>query len=161
EVERHRANVLAPYARADRAPAQIELDSDRLEREPALGRVDRHVVLGLRSGRVEPLLEVAAAVEEPDPDERDAELGRALQVVAGEDAEPARVDRQSLVDAELHREVRDEQPPLGRTVGAVPPAERVGGEVDGKSESETTQYVPRPQRTRGIGALHWSTGRVP
>ena len=54
-----------------------------------------------------PWREVAAAVEQPDADERHAELGRRLQVVAGKDAEPAAVDRQRLLDPELHREVGD------------------------------------------------------
>src|SRR5207253_7751945 len=70
---------------------------------------------------VESLLEVAAAVEESDPDERDAELSRPFQVVAREDAEPARVDRQTLVDAELHREVGDEQIATCVTVCLLPP----------------------------------------
>src|SRR5439155_1463586 len=61
-------------------------------------------------------------VKEPDADERHAELGRRLQVVAGEHAEPAGVDRQALVERELHGEVGDEEvaterllvPPRGR-----------------------------------------------
>ena len=60
-------------------------------------RVDRLVVLRLPPGRVDALPEVAAAVEQADADERDAELGRGLEVVAGEDAEAAGVDRQALV----------------------------------------------------------------
>src|SRR5262249_31315469 len=56
---------------------------------------------------LEPLAQVAFAVEEADGDEREAEVGGALQVIAGEDAEAARVDRQRLVDPELGAEVRD------------------------------------------------------
>ncbi len=54
------------------------------------------------------LREVAAPVEEADADERHAELGRRLQMVAGEDAEAARIDRQASLEAELHAEVGDE-----------------------------------------------------
>src|SRR6058998_398704 len=40
---------------------------------------------------------VALAVEEADADQRDAEVGGALQVIPGESAEAARVDRDRLV----------------------------------------------------------------
>ena len=58
---------------------------------------------------VEPLPEVAAPVEEADPDERHAQLGGCLESVAREHAEPARVDGEALVEPELEREVRDQQ----------------------------------------------------
>ena len=90
--------------------------------------VDRLVVLGLAAMLVEPLAEVATAVEQADADERNAELGSGLQVVAGEDAEPAGVDRQRLVDPELHAEVGDEQA-VASLVGALPPADGVRGRV--------------------------------
>ena len=53
------------------------------------------------------LAEVAVAVEEADADDRHAEVAGRLEVVAGEDAEPARVLRQRLAEAELGREVGD------------------------------------------------------
>ena len=121
QVERHRADVLPPDVRADVAAREVELDSDRLAHQAARSGIDRHVVLGLGAGGVESLLEVAAAVEEPDPHERDAELGCPLQVVAGKHAQPTRVDRQTLVDAELHREVGDEQIATCVAVCLLPP----------------------------------------
>ena len=68
-----------------------------------------------------PWREVAAAVEQPDADERHAELSRRLQVVAGEDAEAAAVDRQRLLDPELHREVGDAGARVRVVVGLAPP----------------------------------------
>ena len=56
----------------------------------------------------ERLPEVAVAVEEADGHERDAQVGRRLQVVAGEDAQAAGVLRDGLGDAELGREVGDD-----------------------------------------------------
>ena len=98
-----------------------ELDDRRhrheLERQP--GRERQRVVLDLAVVLVELLLEVAAAVEEADPDERDPELGRGLEVVAGQDAEPSGVDREALVEAELRGEVGDEE--VGGEVPAPPP----------------------------------------
>ncbi len=55
----------------------------------------------------ERLAEVARAIEQSDADDRDAEVAGRLQVIAGEDAEPAGVLRQHLGDAELGREVGD------------------------------------------------------
>ena len=130
QVERNDAdggrNVLAPDRGLDRLAGEIDGDRDVLADEPDRLRVDRLVFLGLTAGLVDPLAELTACVEQADADERDAELGRGLEVVAGEDAEAAGVDRQALVDAELHAEVGDEQvvvvPP-----GALPPADGVGG----------------------------------
>ena len=53
------------------------------------------------------LPEVPGAVEQPDADDRHAEVAGRLEVVAGEDAETAGVLRQHLGDAELGREVAD------------------------------------------------------
>ena len=56
-------------------------------------RVERRVVLQLPAVGGEALREVAGAVEQPDADERDAEVGGGLEVVAGEDAQAAGVLR--------------------------------------------------------------------
>ena len=69
--------------------------------------VEHRVGLDLPAVAVERLLEVAGLVEEPDADDRHAEVRRGLQVVAGEDAEAAGVLRQHGRDAELGAEVRD------------------------------------------------------
>ena len=113
QVERDDADggrdVLSPDRGLDRLAGEVDRDRHVLAHEPDRFRVDRLVVLGLTAGLVDPLAEVAARVEEADADERDAELGRALEVVAGEDAQAAGVDRQALVNPELHAEVGDEQ----------------------------------------------------
>ncbi len=70
-------------------------------------RVVGGVVLHLPTVGAERLPEVAGAVEQADADERQAEIGGGLQVVAGEDAETAGVVRQNLGDTELHGEVGD------------------------------------------------------
>ena len=113
QVERHdadgRGHVLAPDRGLDRLAGQLDRDGHVLTDEPDGLRVDGLVVLGLTAGLVDPLAEVAAGVEEADADERDAELRGGLEMVAREDAEAAGVDRQALMDAELHAEVRHEQ----------------------------------------------------
>ena len=69
--------------------------------------VGADVLLLLPSSLVEALQEVALAVEQPDADQRNVEVGGALDVVSGEHAEAARVDRQRLMQAELGGEVAD------------------------------------------------------
>ena len=53
-------------------------------------------------------MEVALGVQQPDADERHAEIGRRLQVVAGEDPEAAGVLGERLGQTELGREVGHE-----------------------------------------------------
>src|SRR5690242_21005008 len=53
------------------------------------------------------LAEVALWVEEADAHEGQAQIAGLLAVVAGEDAQAARVDRQRLVQPELRGEVGD------------------------------------------------------
>ena len=115
QVEGGASDLHAPDPCADGdEPARFvrELDdrAQLLEKDrQALGIVVR-IALGLPIARVEPLPEVPVAVEQTDRDERHAEIRRRLQVVAGEHAEPARVDRQALVEPELAGEVRDAEP---------------------------------------------------
>ncbi len=75
------------------------------QRQPV--RIESGIVLLLPAVGGQGLHEVAGAVEQPDPDDRDAEVAGRLQVVTGQDAEAAAVLRQRLGDAELGREVRD------------------------------------------------------
>ena len=75
------------------------------QRQPL--RVQRRVGLVLPAVRGQRLPEVAGAVVEAHGDERNAEVGRGLQVVTGQDAQAARIVGQHLGDAELHRKVRD------------------------------------------------------
>ncbi len=72
----------------------------------SVGVVGR-VALGLPAVRRQRLGEVAVPVEQPDADDRDAEVAGALEVVAGQDAEAAGVLGQHGGDAVLRREVGD------------------------------------------------------
>ncbi len=127
QVERHRTDVLSPDGCLDRLVRELDRHRHRLTHQADRVRVDPLVVLGLPAVRVDLLPEVAAAVEQSDSHERDAELGCGLQMVAGEDPEAARVDRQPLVQPELHAEVRDEEVLVA--TGALPPADGVCGRV--------------------------------
>jgi hypothetical protein len=65
------------------------------------------IALLLPAVGVEVLSEIALLIEQPDSDERQAEVARRLQVIAREDAEAAGVDRKTLVEAELRGEIGD------------------------------------------------------
>src|SRR5437762_796366 len=105
QEQRSPPDTHAPDAQPYRYEAAVvvrELDhgSHRHELERQSARIGQRVMLDLPVVRVEPLLEVAAAVEEADADERDAELRRGLEIVAGENAEPPGVDGKALVEPE-------------------------------------------------------------
>ncbi len=70
-------------------------------------RVQRWVVLPLPAIGRQGLPEVPRAVVQADGDQRQTEVRRRLQMVAGQDAQATGVVRQHLGDTELHREVRD------------------------------------------------------
>jgi hypothetical protein len=97
-----RASVREGEGDHGRAAVGVAHDAER----KAVGVEDR-VRLLLPAFARDGLAEVAGAVEQTDRDDRHTEVGCALQVVAGENAEAARVLRQCGGDAELRREVRD------------------------------------------------------
>ena len=72
-----------------------------------LSRVEVRLGVLLVAIGVDLLAEVATPVEEADADERQRGVRRGLAVVAGQDAEAARVDLHRLVDAVLGAEVGD------------------------------------------------------
>ena len=150
QVERHPADRGAPGA--DRAGRALQLDRD-LERFAVRARDgrDRRGVTVEGVGRVllaagrEALAEVPLAVEQPDPDEGDVEVRALLEVVAGEEAEPARVEGERVVEPELGREVRDRRPAaVGLLEPAVPAAEVL-------AEPVHHQVVPAAERGVGRG----------
>ena len=95
-------------------PSGLRLGDERQVEEVVLG-----VALLLPAVHGEVLAEVALAVHQADADERQAEVAGALQVVAGQHAEAAGVDRHALVQAELGAEVGDA---AGRGVALRPAA---------------------------------------
>ena len=69
---------------------------------------------------IEMLPEIALVVEQADADQRNAEVGGALDVVAGEHAEAAGINRQRLVQAELGGEIGHRPRPQHAGVPALP-----------------------------------------
>jgi hypothetical protein len=107
QVQRDPANLRPPDARLDVSIADGHLHRERVPRGVArrlegelLGR-DRRPVLVLQPRGIEPLVEVAATVQEAHGDERRAAIRGLLEEVACEDTEAARVDGQRGVHGVL------------------------------------------------------------
>src|SRR5581483_12065002 len=129
EVERDATDLRPPNADAHGYEVALvvgheDLGRHRHERERQSRGVVARIALGLSVALVDALAEVAAKVEEPDPDERDAQLGRRLEVVPREDSETARVRRQALVEPELGGEIGHEE--VVRTLLLAPPRHLAG-----------------------------------
>ena len=116
EVQRHAADVGSPHRRAQRQPRDVDFDAHAVDGgQRHRIRVEIGVALLLPAVDRQLLAEVPVAVEQPDADERDAEVGRRLEMVAGEHAETARVLRERLGDAELRaRSTRPSAAQAGR-----------------------------------------------
>ena len=121
QVQRHAPDLGLPDLRMQRAPAQRHGDlaagvADR-QRGEIVSRVDD--TRGAVAAQL--LAVVAAAVQQPDGHERDAQIGRGLEVVARQHAQPAGIQRQALVQPELGTEIGDAHPLLCRRGGALEP----------------------------------------
>ena len=110
QVEARAADIGPPDLRRDLLARELDPDLERrailgvaLERHRQPFRVVGGIALDLVARDIEVLAKVPVAVEEADADERHAELGGRLQMVAGEHAEAARVDGQALVHARTRR----------------------------------------------------------
>ena len=102
QVERHAADVDLPDGGVQQRAGQLHADAHRLaggvdgaahRQRRGVERVERLALLA-RRGQV--LAEVAVAVEEADRDDRHAQVGGGLEVVAGQHAEAAGVLRQRV-----------------------------------------------------------------
>ena len=84
--------------------------------------VGLEVLFALPALFVKALEKVTLTVEEADADERDIEIGCALDVIAGEHSEAAGVNGQRFVQAELCREVGDRARAQNAGIGSAPGA---------------------------------------
>ena len=114
QVQPYVSGTCAPDAHLDIAPGQ-------LDRHPHLVAVGSHDLLERQVGEVrcsigrvlvavgvDGLRKVALAVQQAHRHQRQPHIARRLAVVPGEDAQPARIDRQALVKAEFGAEIRDQ-----------------------------------------------------
>src|ERR1051325_3174972 len=113
QVKRDAPDARAPSLRAHGAPAHLDLDYQRSARfvrhtpDRKLRRMRLAVVLLLPAVAPEPLTEIAVTIEQADGDERQAKIARALQVIACEHAEAARIQGERIVYAVLGAKICD------------------------------------------------------
>ena len=125
------ADFHAPDFGLDRAAARLDLHRDRL----AIGAdrrfhrqfvdVGLEILFLLPAVVIEPLAEVTLTVKQADADQRDIEIRGALDVIAGEHAESAGIDRNRFVQAELGGKIGDRARPQHAGVGRPPGAIRL------------------------------------
>ena len=103
-----------PHPHLEYPPGKLDIQGEVLA---AVGQRGYHrQVVGQRTGMTDLLVamavdglgEVAHLVQQPNGHERQADIAGGLAVVAGQDAQAARVDRKALVQAELQAEVGDQ-----------------------------------------------------
>ena len=185
QQQRHPADLRLPDLRdqvssAGQPDAHLErfvvLGPQQRDRQPV--GVEHGIALLLPALPGERLREIAGAIEQAHPDDGDTEVGGRLEVVTGQDAEPAGVLRQHGGDAELGREVGDgarhgtfgiatrcrpcaraggagtSGPPRGRCAGCPPPPAR-------GVRRRRPPRVPRAGRVRGPRAGAPGLGRPP
>ena len=103
-----------PYPHLEYPPGGFDVDGEVLAARGQGGHYRQVVGLGagvtdlLVAMAVDGLGEVAHLVQQPYGHERQADIAGGLAVVAGQDAEAARVDRKALVQAELQAEIGDQ-----------------------------------------------------
>jgi hypothetical protein len=144
-------SVRDPAVRGARGLDQVERHVPEARGHPDVAghlgatHVDTHVHAGVTQIRVivagkllvglavgaDPLHRVPVFPQQPDADHRQLEVRRRLDEVAGQDAQPPRVDGKRLVQPELHAEIGDVRCALHAGSGArsedVPEAEQGGG----------------------------------
>ena len=114
QEERHATDLGAPHSDAHGARADWRFNLDVLElSHRQLAAPVLRVHLDLAAAGVDVLVPETLFVEKTDRDEWQPKVAGCLQVVAGQDAEPARVDGQAFGQAELQREVGDDERRLG------------------------------------------------
>src|SRR5437879_1619983 len=111
QIERASSHTHSPgleidHARPDGHAAEEGFTGGRLHEFDRDGRgVGRRVALLLIACRVDMLLEVSLAVEEPDTDEGQAEIARRLEVIPGKHAEAPRIKWKAFMYAELRAKI--------------------------------------------------------
>ncbi len=112
QVKLHPPDLNLPGTQPDRVTRQVELQPQPLPVRAAQRR-DRQlswIVVGeeglLRSVLVDRLPEIALLVEQSHADDGNAQIAGGFELIAGDVAKPARVDRQGFAQHEFHAEIR-------------------------------------------------------
>ena len=107
-------DLAAPHREPDRGGSDRCVNGERFA-EQVPGAADRKLIeiggvvgVDLLAPLIQALVTRPLPVQQADADQGQLQIAGRLQVISGEDPEPAGVDRQRLGDRELHREVADQ-----------------------------------------------------
>ncbi len=111
QIELHVPDGRLPHAQMEHATRQFEpypqpspvLENDRLDRHHR--RIIVGVELLLDAVGVDDLAKIPFLIQQPDSKRRDVEIAGRLQIIAGQDAEPAGIERQCRAETEFHAEI--------------------------------------------------------
>ena len=113
QIQRNASDLDFPDLRPDFAPRVVHGNQQRLAVRPGLQftrqivEIVRVQIFLLIAFMVQVLAEITVVVEETHGDERDAERGRGLQMIAGEQSQTTGVNREAFVQAEFGAEISD------------------------------------------------------
>src|ERR1700681_4091254 len=103
----------APDLRANGSATRLDLHRDRLALGPDRRFHWQQIDIGgqifflLPAAAVQPLAEISLAVKQADAHQRNTQVGRALDVIAGQHAEPPGIYGNRLMQAEFSGKIRD------------------------------------------------------
>src|SRR5208337_3572614 len=113
QIQGYASDACLPCAQPDFVAGKLQLEADELSLAITHGH-DRQFVgrivgikRSLNSIGIDRLAEIALLIEQPDADNRNAQIAAGLELVAGHVTKAARVDWQRLAQAELHAEIGD------------------------------------------------------
>src|SRR6185503_3982516 len=113
QVKLHAANICTPDSRRDGAATHYHLNQQRLALfivdalQRQLVNVIFAIFLFLQIVAAQALTEISEAIKQTESNQRHIQIARGLQMIAGENAKSARVERQRIVHAKLSAEIRD------------------------------------------------------
>src|SRR5271166_6266287 len=113
EIQLYSTDLDLPGAQPDRVTRQRDLQPQPLPIRLAqwsdrqLSGIVVRIKSLLRSLPIDHLAKITLLVQQPNSDHRNAQIAGRFELIAGHIAQPARVDRQSFAQHELHAEIRD------------------------------------------------------
>ena len=137
QIQGHTSDLDAPEAGQHLVPRQGDTHQQRGTVRARFGNQRQVVKIVFRIAfllpavHVQVLTEVAFAVHQADAHQRQTQVAGRLQVVPGQEAQAAGVDRDAIVDAKLRREIGDAALARGRAVGFLIPGRTVQVGLEG------------------------------
>ncbi|MBS1136999.1 MAG: hypothetical protein H6R11_953 [Proteobacteria bacterium] len=130
EVKLHATDLNLPGAQPDRVPRQGDLQPQPFAVRLAQRRDRQLSGVVVREERllcavlIDHLAKIALLVEQPNADDGNAQIAGSLELIAGNIAQPARINGQGFAQHEFHTEIRN-RAKLRLRVGLLKPAGRL------------------------------------